>query len=168
MDRGDDQPVVVDLQLVGDLLDVLAVGARDDDLVVDAVGAGLAVLLRALGGPGGVGDAVGLTRKLDGRRVGKELTLARNTGFDDAREKHAHVAEDRETQADNQNNRGAAVSFARTQAAVTRSPENEPADQGQHHDAEQDSHQPNIESHIAIENVAELVRYNALQFISIE
>ena len=37
-----------------------------------------------------------------------------------------------------------------------------PADQRQHQDAEQGTHQADIQTHITIENMAELVRYDAL------
>ena len=41
-------------------------------------------------------------------------------------------------------------------------------DQAEHHDAEQHAHETNIEPHVAIQYVAELVRDHALQFIAVQ
>ncbi len=42
------------------------------------------------------------------------------------------------------------------------------ADQAEHHDAEQHAHEPDIQAHVTIEDVAELVPDDALQFVAVQ
>ena len=113
-------------------------------------------------------DALRLPCELHSRRIGQVLALARNACLDDACEKHADGAEDGEAETDNQDYRRTAVTAAAHDTGMMTTADDQPANQRKHHDAEQDPHQPDVETHVAIEDMAELVRDHALKFVAVE
>jgi hypothetical protein len=109
------------------------------------------------------GQALGLAGELHRRRVGQRFPRAAHAGLDHASEEQPDVADEHRDQRSEQD-RGGTLAVA-TAAAELQDPA---ADDRQHQDPEQDAHQPDVQAHVAIEDVAELVRDDALEFVAIE
>ena len=119
----------------------------------------------------GVGDAARVARELDGGGVGEKLTLARHGSLDESAEKIADVADDQQREADGEDDRHAAAVFL---AAAEANPpaaerlQDAAAEHADNEDAEDDGGELYVEAHVAVENVAELVRDDALQLVAVE
>ena len=107
------------------------------------------------------GDAAGIARELDGRGVGEKFALAADGGLDEPSEKNADVADEQQHETENRQR----ILSAPAPAAARRLQEN-PADDGEAKNAEDDSHEPEVQPHVAVQNVAEFVADDALQFVA--
>ena len=117
---------------------------------------------------------VGIARELHGRCVGEKLALARHGRLDQVAEKHTDVTDHVESQADQGEwveALAVIIIVAGSQANVAathRAPEDDPAGQADHQDAEEHAHQPDVEPHVAVQDVAELVCDHPLQLVARE
>jgi hypothetical protein len=107
------------------------------------------------------GNAARIARELDGRGVGEKLALAADGGLDETTEKNADVADDEQSKTE----QGQGILSATAPAAARRLQENAP-DDGEAENSENDSHEPEVHPHIAVQNVAEFVADDALQFVA--
>ena len=87
--------------------------------------------------------------------VGEELALPADGGLDEAAEQDANPADEQQGQAE-QGERVLPAAGAQQY----------PADDRQAEDAEDDAHQAQVEAHVAVEDVAELVADDALQLVA--
>ena len=110
------------------------------------------------------GQPCGLAGELHGAGVGQPLARAADPGLDHAAEEQAHVANHERDQGGNQQATGIAIATT-AEAAVF---QNFAPDQAHHQDAEQHPDQADVQAHVAIENMTELMRDHALQLIPIE
>ncbi len=108
------------------------------------------------------GNALRLARELHRRGVGQVFALARDAGLDEAAEEHADIADGEQAQGGDHDRPAALAVAAR---AVL---QHLAADDAQHQDAEQQAHQADVEPHVAVEDVAELVGDDALQLVAAE
>ena len=111
----------------------------------------------------GVGDPVGLASELNGGCVGQELPLPRHAGLDNPPAEQPDCAERSEAEAKDADDHGAARVVDVAEAA-----QDQAADHRQSHDAEQDAHQANVEAHVAVQYVTELVPDDALQLVAVQ
>ena len=95
------------------------------------------------------------------RSVGQGLTLTAHRGLDETPEKDPDPANQEQREA--QQGQGIAV-FAAAAACA----QEDAANHSDTQDAENDADQPQIEAHIAIENMAELVAEDTLQFVTLK
>ena len=109
----------------------------------------------------GAGHGFGVTRELHRGRIRQVLALARHRGLDPAAEKQPDVAHGHDHQGQHHHGAGVAVARART---VAHAAQHAAPDQADHQDAEQHTDQADVQAHVAIEHVAELVRDDRLQF----
>ena len=107
------------------------------------------------------GDASGIARELNGRGVGQKFALAADGGLDEPPKKNADVADDQQQQTEQRQR----ILPAPASAAARRLQQN-PADDGEAKNAEDDSHEPEVQPHVAVQNMAELVADDALQFVA--
>ena len=107
------------------------------------------------------GDASRIARELDGRGVGEKFTLAADGGLNEPSKKNADVTDEQQDEAEQWQR----ILSATAPAAARRLQKN-PSDDGEAKDAKNDSHEPEVQPHIAIENVAEFVADDALQFVA--
>ena len=119
----------------------------------------------------GAGDAIGIAGELDGRGISEELALAGDRSLDQVAEEHAHVADHVEGQADQ--GKGvetsaviAVVAGAEADVDTRRAAEDQPAGQSDHENTEENTHEPDVDPHVAVQDVAELVPDDALQLVS--
>ncbi len=145
-----------------------------EEHVADLVGVGIPDP-RALGQPPdllqGAGQGGGVAGELHAGGVGEELPLAGDSGLDDIAQQHAEVAQDVERQADEEV--GGAIVAAAIFGVTRRTGKagrahHEVADDRKHEDAIDQADQAEIETHVAVEHVAELVAQHALQFLARE
>ena len=99
------------------------------------------------------------------RCIRQIFPLPRHARFDNARKEDAHRTQNREPETDDEDDDCAAIAAS---ADVMSAAQDEAAREPEHHDAEQDAHQPYVESHVAVEDVAELVCDHALKFVPVE
>ena len=107
------------------------------------------------------GQARRVARELHRRGVGQELALAADGGLDEPAKEDADPANHYQRQPQQ---RQRILVFAAAAARV----EEHAANHRQAKDAEDDAHQPQVEPHVAVEDVAELVADDALQLIARE
>ncbi len=107
------------------------------------------------------GDAAGIPRELHGRGVGEKFALAADGGLNEASEKNADVADDQQREAENRQR-----ILPATATAATRGLQEHAANDCEAKDSENRSHEPQIEPHVAVEDVAEFVADDALQFVA--
>ena len=107
------------------------------------------------------GDAAGIARELDGRSVGEKFALAADGGLDEPSKKNADVADNQQREAEYWQG----ILSASAPAAARRLQEN-PSNDGEAEDAKDDSHEPEIQPHVAVQDVAEFVADDALQFVA--
>ena len=116
------------------------------------------------------GDALGLAGELDRRGVGQVFALAAHGGLDDVAEKDAHIAQDQQPQPHEHD--GNASPGALAAGGAARRPgapaEQHPPHQRHHEDAEQQADQAQVEAHVAIDDVAELMGHHPLKFGAVE
>src|SRR5258708_32739881 len=139
---------------VADLLDVVA-----DDIAAEGVAADFLE---------GTGDAAGVAGELHGRGVGEEFALARHGGLDEPAEEIADVADDHQRQTDSEDARDAAALLPAAPAdpPAAERLQDAAAQQADDEDAEHDCGDADIEPHVAVEDVAELVGDDALQLVA--
>ena len=106
-------------------------------------------------------DALGVARELHRGGVGEELALARHRRLDQPAEEEAGVADDQQGGADEHD----AAAAAAVVAAAPRA-EQEVADLADEQDAGEHADHLHAEPHVAVEDVAELVRHHALQLVA--
>ena len=117
----------------------------------------------------GTGEPFGLPRELHGGRVGETLALPRHACLDEPREKYADAADDHECETDREGCRDAAAVAAAPAAARVAHAAQQPASrERQHEDAEREADQLLVQAHIAVQDVTELVRDDALQLGALE
>ena len=115
------------------------------------------------------GEAFGLARELHRGGVGETLALPRHGSFDEPREQYADAADHHERDADRERGRDAAAVAAAPAAARVAHAAQQPASrERQHEDAEAQADQLLVEAHVAVQDVAELVRDDALQLGALE
>ncbi len=115
------------------------------------------------------GEPFRLACELHGRSVGEALALARDACLDEAGEQHADAADDDQRHADRERRGDAAVVAAAAAAArVASAAQQPPADERQHENAEGEADQLLVEAHVAVQDVTDLVRDDALQLGSFE
>ena len=107
------------------------------------------------------GQARRVARELHRRGVGEKLALAADRGLDEPAEEHADPANHDQRQPEQ---RQRVLVFAAAAAGV----EEDPADDREAEDAEDDAHQAQVEPHVAVQDVAELVADHALQLVARE
>ncbi len=107
------------------------------------------------------GQAGRVAGELHRRGIGEELALPADGGLDEPAKEHADPANHDQHQAEQ---RQRVLVFAAAAAGV----EQNPADDGQAKDAEDDAHEAQVEPHVAVEDVAELVADDALQLIALQ
>lgn len=119
----------------------------------------------------GAGDALGVARELDGGGVGEVFTLSRHGGLDDAAEEIADVAdeEEGETGEDDEGEDAAGVfvaAGAAGDARVAEGPQDAATGESEDEDAEKEGGEAEVKPHVAVEDVAELVSDDALEFVA--
>src|SRR5471030_611513 len=107
------------------------------------------------------GDAVRISRELHGRGVGEKFALAADGGLNQASEKNADVADDEQRKAKNWQRILSATAPAAARGLQKNSPDDREAKNSKNR-----SHEAQVEPHVAIQNVAELVADDALQFVA--
>ena len=106
-----------------------------------------------------------IARELHCRCIGERFARARHCGLDQATEEQADVADDQHGERDQHDDHHAALAVA---AHASRATQHRAPDQCDHQQPEQQAHQPHVEPHVAVEDVAELVRDDALQLGAVE
>jgi len=104
------------------------------------------------------GQSGGVARELDGRGVGQELALPADRGLDQAAKENADGTEQQQEQPDERQR----IPIIATAAG----PQQNPADGGDAEQAENDADEPEIQPHIAVQNVAEFVADDSLQLVA--
>ena len=104
------------------------------------------------------GEAEWVAGELHGRGVGEELALAADGGLDEPAKEDADPANGQQQQSEQRQR----IAVAAAAAGV----EQDPADDGEAEDAEDDADQAEVEPHVAVEDVAELVADDALEFVA--
>ena len=113
----------------------------------------------------GAGNAVRIAGELHRRGIGKEFALARNRRLDPARHEQSGVTDQGDGKPDG--NDPAPIVVPRAKAAMTHR-QHAATDHRNHQNAEQHPDHADVEAHVAIENMAELVGDDALQLVAIE
>ena len=103
---------------------------------------------------------------LDGGGVGEIFALAADGGADEVAAENADESQHGESAADRRESERAAPAVSSGEAEKQGVAQNGMADVAQRGDAENDAHQPHIKPHVAVQNVAEFVRDDALQFVA--
>ncbi len=103
----------------------------------------------------GTGESVRVASELDCGGIGEEFPLAGYGTLDEAAGENADSADGDEAKAEEWEGVFTAAGS-----------EEDPADHGEAEQAEEDSHEPDIEAHVAVEDMAELVCDDALEFIA--
>ncbi|HQF39720.1 MAG TPA: hypothetical protein PK322_11430 [Opitutaceae bacterium] len=140
-------------------------GLLGDDARAEGVGTDL--LERAA-------DAGRVAGELHGGGVGQALALAGDGGLDEAAEEVADVADDqeREAQAEQQGDEATAGILAAAGAAPgigeAERVEQTAPDHGEHQDAVEHADEADVEPHVAVEDVAELVGDDTLELVARE
>ena len=114
------------------------------------------------------GDAVGVAGELHGRSIGKEFTLPADGCFDQVADQRAGKADCHQAEAEgNEGDRPATLVVAAA-AATRRSRQSQGVvpDQPDQQDAMDDRDQANVQPHVAVEDVAELMGDHPLQFVA--
>ena len=109
-----------------------------------------------------IGDPIGIARVLHGRGIGQKFTLPTDGCLDEIAKECPGVADHHQTQSHHRNLAAALLRAACPASAA----QQVIAHHAQHHDAVQDTDQTNIQTHVAMQDVAELVRDHALQLIA--
>ena len=102
--------------------------------------------------------------------VGQELPLPRDGGLDDVAQQHAQVAQDVDCQADQEHGRAVVVAAAFRIARGARPagrPHHVISDDREREDAEDDANEAEVQPHVAVEHVAELVAQHALHSLRV-
>jgi hypothetical protein len=107
-------------------------------------------------------DAVRIAGELDAARIGEVLALARHGGLDQATEEDADVTDDPQRDPGDGQHRQSAAAVAAAAADL----EHEAAEHRQHQQAEQHADQADVQAHVAVEDMAELVPDHALQLVA--
>ena len=128
------------------------------------------------GGPGGkaadfhqgTGDAVGVAGELYGRGVGEELPLPRDGGLDEIRKEGSHVPDEEQPEPADEHDEGgtAALLATRTDVGTEGTAKDDLSDEGDKEDAEEKTHETDVQPHVAVEDVRKFVGDNALQFVA--
>ena len=105
------------------------------------------------------GQARRVARELHRGGVGEELALAADGGLDEPAKQDADPADHQQRQPE----QGQRILVLAAAAAAV---EEDPANDGQAEDAEDDAHQAQVEPHVAVEDVAELVADDPLQLVA--
>src|SRR5262249_47521073 len=100
---------------------------------------------------------------LDGAGVGQVLALPRHRRHDQPTEERSHQAQHKHAQAQQHQ---AATGITSSRRASAGREHEDAADDGQRHDPEDQADQPDVEPHVAVEDVAELVSAHALQLVA--
>ena len=114
------------------------------------------------------GDPQRIPRELHSRSIREELTLSTHGGLDHAAKEHPEEADSDQPRAKTQGahghhrQRGVLLAAPSANTGVRHHPKDELSDQRDDHDPVQEDDEPEIETHIPIEDVAELMRHNAL------
>ena len=108
--------------------------------------------------------------ELDRRGVGEKLALAAHRGLDEIAHEGADEAHQHQDAADDEQHLGgvAPAAPALQRAAVKRRTEQDAADQPDHEDPEEHAHEPDVEAHVPVQDVAELVADHPLQLVAAE
>src|SRR5947207_9195581 len=106
----------------------------------------------------GAGESRRITRELDGRCVREKFALPTYRGLHQASEQNPDPADDDQGQPQEEE-RPRILSAGANENAT---------DDGETKDAEDETHQAQVEFHVAVEQVAELVRDHALQFVAVK
>lgn len=108
--------------------------------------------------------------ELDRGGVGEEFALAGDGGLDEAAKKIADVADDEQTEAgraDRGNDAAGVFTVARrAESAAAEGRDDTSADETEDEDAEDERREAQVEAHVAVENMAELVGDDALEFVA--
>ncbi len=115
----------------------------------------------------GAADTIGIACVLYGRGVSQEFALPADCSLDQVAEKGATITDDHETDPQGEN-RGDIVFSGPSRTAIAGAAQDVIADQADHHDAVQQTHQADVQAHIAVEDMAELMGDYTLQFIAAE
>ena len=115
-------------------------------------------------------DAERIARELNRGRIRQVLALATDRSLDQLAEQLADHADHQHAEADDQEPGGAGTlaTAPRREAHAFAGAKDQPPEQPNAHDAEHDAHQANVQAHVAVEHVAELVRDHALQLVARE
>ena len=112
-------------------------------------------------------DSRRVTRELDRRGVGQILPLPRDGSLNESAHQRAQESQDHHPQANqNQVDRPAVLRVSATAPAIRGDAKHNLPDQSQQQDAVQDADQPNVQSHVAVEDVAEFVGDDPLQLVA--
>ena len=113
------------------------------------------------------GDGARISCELHGRGIGQVLALTADGGLDEVSEQRPHEPHDREPRAKGHYGDDPSSLFAPAAAAARPgegdAPQDEIPDDADDQDAVEDSDQADVQAHVPIEDVAELVRDHSLQ-----
>src|SRR5262249_1007371 len=109
------------------------------------------------------GDAVRVARELDGAGIGQVLALPRHRGLDQVAEEGPRPPEDEKAETDQHHLPATPLAIRR---AARGAADQKLANDGDAHDAKDQGDEPDVEPHVAVEDVAELVADDALQLIA--
>ncbi len=118
--------------------------------------------------PERAGDAARMPRELHGGGVGQELALPADGGLDQVAEERARETDDRQPGAEREDRQGALVVPGASAPGVERHPQHEVADHPDEEDAVEQADQPDVQPHVPVQDVAELVGDDALEFVAVE
>jgi len=117
-------------------------------------------------------EAGGVAGELDGGGVGEEFALTGDCGLDEAAEEIADVADDEEAEADgadgDENAAGVFAVAGGAEARAAERPEDAAPGDTEDENAEDKRGEAHVEAHVAVEDVAELVADDALEFVARE
>jgi len=97
--------------------------------------------------------------------VGEEFSLPGDCRLDQAAEERSHQAQHEQSQSQH-HVAATRVSPARPGSPPAAREHHDPSDDRQHHDPGNQADQPDIEPHVAVEDVAELVGHHPLQLVA--
>ena len=112
------------------------------------------------------GDSARITGELHGRGVGQELALSADGRLDQIAEEDAEIAQDYQRQPEEEDRRAAVVLPIGAAGRKAAESQYVVAENCQDKDAVDHADQPQIQPHVAVENVAELMAHHPLQLFA--
>src|SRR5690606_29603077 len=117
-------------------------------------------------------DAGGIAGELDGRSVGQKFSLPGNGGLNESAKKVTDITNDEQREADGEDTdddaAGVFIVAGRAHAHAAQRPDHTATDQPDDENTEDEGGQLDVEPHVAVEDVAELVADDALQLVARE
>ena len=117
----------------------------------------------------GSGEAFRISGKLNRRGIREVFPLAGNRGFDEIAEEASDVADREQSNSCGEHDDGGTGTFpvsTRMHSAADTESENELTHEGEEKNPVEQCHEPDVQSHVTVENVGKFVCDDALKFIA--